>query len=73
MAVRASGREAVTHYRVITRFRADQPDAPVLLFSGHADHELVTAGLTTLKVELLRKPFTGTELLARIAELRHSA
>jgi signal transduction histidine kinase len=58
---------------VITRFRADQPDAPVLLFSGHADHELVTAGLTTLKVELLRKPFTGTELLARIAELRHSA
>ncbi|MDQ5981183.1 MAG: hypothetical protein QG602_4161 [Verrucomicrobiota bacterium] len=54
---------------VIDRFRAGQPSAPVLLFSGHADHEITAAGLDTLKVELLRKPFTGAELLARLAAL----
>lgn len=54
---------------VIARFRAGQPAAPVLLFSGHADHELDAAGLDTLHVELLRKPFTGTELLARLGGL----
>ncbi|WP_218938766.1 ATP-binding protein [Oleiharenicola lentus] len=54
---------------VIDRFRADQPSAPVLLFSGHADHEITAVGLDTLKVELLRKPFTGAELLSRLAAL----
>jgi signal transduction histidine kinase len=54
---------------VITRFRAQQPALPVLLCSGHVDSELIDGGLASLQVELLRKPFTGAELLARLGAL----
>ncbi len=58
---------------VINRLRAADAGLPVLLCSGHADQELLSGGLTTLQVELLRKPFTGTELLTRVSQLRRPA
>ena len=51
---------------VIARYRRNRPAAPVLLCTGHVDHELLGGGIASLRVELMRKPFTGTELLARV-------
>jgi len=51
---------------VIGLYRRRRPAAPVLLCSGHVDHELLGGAISSLRVDLLRKPFTGTELLARV-------
>jgi signal transduction histidine kinase/CheY-like chemotaxis protein len=59
---------------VIAEYRRQRPDAPVLLCSGHADQELLGGGIASLRADLLRKPFTGTELLARVRRtLRQAA
>ena len=51
---------------VIAEYRRKRPAAPVLLCTGHADQELLGGGIANLRADLLRKPFTGTELLARV-------
>jgi CheY-like chemotaxis protein len=57
---------------VINRLRSADASLPVLLCSGHADQELLRGEFAALRVELLRKPFTGTELLVRLGELRRT-
>ncbi len=53
-------------HTVIDKFRARAPRAPVLVCTGHLDDELVRHGIAVRELNLLRKPFTGTELLARV-------
>ncbi len=60
-------------HTLIGRFREKRPDAPVLVCSGHLDDELVRHGIALREISLLRKPFTGTELLARVRLVLQSA
>ena len=53
-------------HTVIEKFRSRAPRAPVLVCTGHLDDELVRHGIAVRELNLLRKPFTGTELLARV-------
>jgi signal transduction histidine kinase len=59
--------------QLIARHRASRPAAPVLLCSGHADDELLQGGLVHLRADLLRKPFTGAELIARVRQIFRAA
>jgi len=56
-------------HRVIERYRAINPLGTVLVCSGHLDDELVRHGVAARDIDLLRKPFTGTELLARVRQV----
>ena len=47
------------------------PHSPILIITGNADVETITADLPT--VALLCKPFTPRELTARVAELLEAA
>lgn len=51
---------------LIARFRELRPEGRVIVSSGHIDEELVRRQLTTAQLELLRKPFTPSQLLARL-------
>jgi len=44
------------------RLRESRPDLPVLFMSGYTDDMLASQGLSLEEVELIRKPFSPTEL-----------
>jgi CheY-like chemotaxis protein len=49
-----------------SRVRKDRPDLPVLFMSGYTDDDIAEHGFRLEEVELLRKPFTPTQLVARL-------
>jgi two-component system cell cycle sensor histidine kinase/response regulator CckA len=54
---------------VARRIRRDRPTLPVLLMSGYAADALRSEGVDEASVELLAKPFSAPDLLARVAAL----
>lgn len=55
---------------LVREFQARFPDAPVLLCTGFPDQEWLREARGRGPLEVLRKPFSGTELLARTRALR---
>lgn len=53
---------------LIAEFQRERPQAPVLLCTGHADQILASERLLRSGVDVLSKPFTGSEFLARVQE-----
>jgi signal transduction histidine kinase/CheY-like chemotaxis protein len=53
--------------------RTLRPGLPVLLISGYPTATLAAQGVDEAELNLLRKPFTHAELLARMAQLRQGA
>jgi PAS domain S-box-containing protein len=51
------------------RLRVHRPDLPVLFISGYTADLIARRGLLEDQVDLLLKPFTARELLARVREL----
>ncbi|AOS43035.1 Blue-light-activated protein [Lacunisphaera limnophila] len=55
---------------LVHEFKAANPDAPVLLCSSGTEPAVAGGGLLARPgVELMRKPFAGTELLARVQKM----
>jgi len=54
---------------LVEGLRQRYPGLPVLYVSGYPGEDLAQLGLVTGAVELLRKPFSSRELLARVAEV----
>jgi two-component system cell cycle sensor histidine kinase/response regulator CckA len=54
---------------LVTRLSSLQPDIRVLYMSGYTDSRLAHRGLVESSAEMLRKPFTPPELLARVRGL----
>jgi PAS domain S-box-containing protein len=52
------------------RLRATRPDLKVIYITGHPDEALGAQGELAEGVNLVRKPFSGTELLGMIARVR---
>jgi two-component system cell cycle sensor histidine kinase/response regulator CckA len=52
------------------RLHAARPDLKVIFISGYADDSLGTQGGLAESINLLRKPFSGAELLSLIARLQ---
>ena len=52
--------------QLAARMQADQPDLKVLFISGHADETIVQHGVLMPDTELLVKPFSVDDLLARV-------
>jgi len=52
--------------RVKQLVEAKFPHAPCLFMTGHADGLLAPRGITGREVDLLRKPFTGDQLVAKV-------
>jgi len=57
---------------LVERLRQDHPSLPVLYVSGYPGEDLLQLGLVAGAVELLRKPFSSRELLARVREVMAS-
>jgi two-component system, cell cycle sensor histidine kinase and response regulator CckA len=54
---------------LVEGFRGLNPEAPVLVCTGHVDEELVRRGVAEGELSLLRKPFRPPELVATVAAL----
>jgi signal transduction histidine kinase/ActR/RegA family two-component response regulator len=52
---------------VLERFRAADPQRPIILCSGYVDGDSLLEGLAHRDLVFLQKPFTGKRLLAEIA------
>ena len=52
--------------QLAAQMQEDQPDLKVLVISGHADETIVRHGVLIPDTELLVKPFSVQELLARV-------
>ena len=50
------------------RSRAVRPDLPALYMSGYAQPILDSHGMEALSIDILEKPFTEADLLARVRE-----
>ena len=50
-----------------------RPELPVLLISGYPTATLAAQGAEEAEMNLLRKPFTHTELLAHMRQARQAA
>ena len=59
----------MTGTQLAERLKLVRPGLRVLYVSGYPGDELSRQGLAEEGIELLRKPFTPTELNARVAEL----
>jgi CheY-like chemotaxis protein len=57
---RMNGRE------LVERARDFRPDLRVLFASGYTDDDMLRRGVAADRVDLLEKPFTAAELLARV-------
>lgn len=54
---------------VVATLREERPQLPVLYVSGYAPKDVVTTALESGITELLRKPFSRTELLQAVQKL----
>ena len=52
--------------QLAARMQQEQPDLKVLFISGHADETIVRHGVLMPDTELLVKPFSVSDLLARV-------
>jgi PAS domain S-box-containing protein len=53
---------------LVRRLRETRPDLPVLFMSGYTDDALAEHGFKMEDVDLLRKPFSPAQLVARVRE-----
>ena len=53
---------------VAAEVRAVRPDLPALYMSGYAQPILDSHGMEALSIDILEKPFTEADLLARVWE-----
>jgi len=62
-----SGRE------IVDRLRSKRPTITVLYMSGYTDDDILRRGLSDQSMNLLEKPFTGSQLLDAVRASLHSA
>ena len=59
----------MTGRQLVDQLRAEGADLPVLYFSGYPGDELSRQGLAEGTIDLLRKPFTPSELRGRVSDM----
>ena len=58
---------------LIDGFQEEFPSAPVLVCSGHLEEDLVRRDIATGSIAFLQKPFRGSDLVTRVADLLDTA